>query len=199
VDDSVKENNMLEAMEGLLGLLVEREEEIARLSQTIEILRKQNSQLMSRPHPQTQPQTQAQPSGKLGPATAGLLIVDPSEQMRSRLVNLLSSRGYRILGEAENGVKAVQVFKDKHPAIVTMEIEMPLMDGFEAASQIRAIDANAKIIMISRVIDRKMILRALDAGAVEFLMKPVPIDRLFQLLERLIGKLKTDQIVSKYK
>lgn len=171
---------VLDVMEGLLKLCMEREEEIARLSKELQDLKKSQANMATALNDQ-QKKHHAHGDQK------GVLVVDASEFMRSRLVNLLSTNGYRVVGEADNGLKAIALFKELHPSIVTMDIDMPVMDGYEATRQIRRIDPNAKVIVISQILDRSMILNALDAGAVDFLVKPVPIERLLQLLCKLVA------------
>jgi two-component system chemotaxis response regulator CheY len=99
------------------------------------------------------------------------------------------ANGYKVVGEADNGLKAVRLFAEKHPTLVTMDLDMPVMDGYEATRQIKRIDPDAKVIVISQVMNRSMILDALDAGAIDFLTKPVPIDRLLQLMSRVIASM----------
>jgi two-component system chemotaxis response regulator CheY len=171
---------VLEVIENLLNLCMEREEEIAHLSRELDKLKA----YLQLPGPSSSSSTQkiAQPNNR-----HGVLVVDDSSIMRSRLVSLLLCNGFRIVGEAENGLRAVQMFKERRPAVVTMDIDMPVMDGYEATRQIHDLDPEVKVIVISQLLDRSMILNALNAGAVDFLVKPVQIDRLLQLVGRFMA------------
>ena len=170
---------VLEVIENLLNLCMEREEEIAKLSRELEEFK------TGRQQPADSPSSES----KKTPLNSrrGVLVVDDSDVMRSRLVSLFLCNGYRIVGEAENGLKAVQMVKERRPAVVTMDLDMPIMDGYEATRQIHGIDPEVKVIVISQLLDRSMILNALNAGAVDFLVKPVQIDRLLQLVGRCMS------------
>jgi len=170
----------LDVIEGLLNLCIDREKEIAKLTGELAVLKAGQENLLAA-YPDD-----AQRSASVS-ANHGVLVVDDSDVMRNKLVNLLLNNGYRVIGEAENGLKAVQLYKERRPTVVTMDIDMPVMDGFEATRQIKRIDPNARIIVVSQVLDSSMILNALGAGAVDFLVKPVQIDRLLNLIRRLAG------------
>ena len=116
----------------------------------------------------------------------GILVVDDTDVMRIRLVELLSSSGYRVVGQAGDGARAVELYLEKWPAVVTMDLDMPILDGYEATKKIKQLDPNAKVVVISQVLDRQMILKALNAGAIDFLVKPLRLDRFLQLIERLV-------------
>lgn len=169
---------VLGVIENLLNLCMEREEEISELSKELNELKADRQ-----PNPSQNPASlkKAQSNDR-----RGVLVVDDSDVMRSRLVSLLLCNGFRIVGEAENGLRAVQMFKERRPAVVTMDLDMPIMDGYEATRLIRDLDPEVKVIVISQLLDRSMILNALNAGAVDFLVKPVQIDRLLQLVGRFM-------------
>ena len=62
----------------------------------------------------------------------GILLVDDAAFMRMMLKDILVKNGYEVLGEAENGLKAVEKYKELNPDLVIMDITMPEMDGIEA-------------------------------------------------------------------
>ncbi|MBC7959605.1 MAG: response regulator, partial [Vallitaleaceae bacterium] len=92
---------------------------------------------------------------------AKILIVDDSIVMRKNLAAILRQGGHSIIGEASNGRQAVSQYFDLEPDIVTMDIPMPILSGVEAVRQIIKIDADAKIIMISAVNQKKMVFSAI--------------------------------------
>jgi two-component system, chemotaxis family, chemotaxis protein CheY len=175
-----QDGNLLEVIEGLLDLFVDREEEIAKLTQELSDLRCEHEN-HSKAH--------TGPGKKFNghPGQPGILVVDDSEIMRTRIVKLLRCNGYRIVGEAENGEKAIQQYNKRHPEVTIMDLEMPVMNGLEATEQLKKIDPDVKIVIISQALDRNLVLNALNAGAVDFLLKPVQLDRLLQLIDRLVG------------
>ena len=84
-----------------------------------------------------------------------ILICDDAAFMRMMIKDILTKNGYNIVGEAENGAKAVEKYAELKPDLVLMDITMPEMDGIEALKKIKAADANASIIMCSAMGQRQ--------------------------------------------
>lgn len=114
-----------------------------------------------------------------------VLIVDDSAFMRLKLKNILEKNGYSILGEAQNGLEAVEFFQEKHPDLVIMDIAMPHISGIDALKQIVLFDKNAKVIMCCAIGQKSLGRDALDIGAIDFMMKPFNPKRVIQLLNQL--------------
>ncbi|ACX53097.1 response regulator receiver protein [Ammonifex degensii KC4] len=117
-----------------------------------------------------------------------VLIVDDAAFMRMMIKNILTKHGYEVVGEAANGKEAVELYKQLKPDVVTMDITMPEMDGIEGVKAIRAIDPNAKIIMISAMGQQAMVMEAIQAGAKDFIVKPFQQERVLQALERVLAR-----------
>ncbi len=103
----------------------------------------------------------------------GVLVVDDSAFFRKRLVEMLNKmESIEVIGEAENGLKAVQLSQRLHPDVITMDVEMPVMDGITAVKRIMA-DMPTAILMLSSLTREgaTATLDALDAGAADFLLK----------------------------
>ena len=113
-----------------------------------------------------------------------ILIVDDAAFMRLNLKNILKDK-YEIIGEAENGIEAVEMYQDLEPDYVTMDITMPEMDGIEAIKAILDIDPDASIIVCSAMGQQKMVVQAIDAGAKDFIVKPFKDERVINALENL--------------
>ena len=79
-----------------------------------------------------------------------ILICDDAAFMRMMIKDILTKNGYNIVGEAENGAKAVEKYAELKPDLVLMDITMPEMDGIEALKKIKAADANSRMSMYSR-------------------------------------------------
>ncbi len=101
-----------------------------------------------------------------------VVIVDDSGWSRTILRNLLEKNGFAIIGEAEDGQKAIEVYKELHPDIITLDITMPVLDGIEALRGIMEYDPNAKAAMITSAGQRSKVLESLKLGAEKFITKP---------------------------
>jgi two-component system, chemotaxis family, chemotaxis protein CheY len=116
-----------------------------------------------------------------------VLIVDDAAFMRMMIKDILVNNGYEILGEANNGLKAVEMYKRERPDIVTMDITMPDMDGISAVKEIRKFDPSAKIVMCSALGQQSMVMDAIQAGAKDFIVKPFQPDRVLEALKKVLG------------
>jgi len=117
---------------------------------------------------------------------AKILVVDDAEFLRVRISKMLSGEGHDII-EAENGAKAVETYKSFHPDLVLMDITMPEMDGLTALREIRAIDAGAKVIMLTALGQESVVLEAIKAGARDFVVKPFERERVLSAIGKLIS------------
>ena len=117
-----------------------------------------------------------------------VLIVDDAAFMRMAIKTMLEKSNYSVIGEAENGIIAVEMYKSLQPDIVTMDITMPEMNGIEALTLIRAFDPKAKVIMVSAMGQEKMVKDAIIKGAVTFIVKPFQEDYLRETLNKVSSK-----------
>jgi len=117
---------------------------------------------------------------------ARILITDDTSFMRIQLKEMITKAGHEVVDEAENGQEAVEKYKELRPDLVTMDITMPVMSGIEAVKEIRKIDPEAKIIMCSALGQQKVILDAINAGAKDFILKPITIDRISDILRKYL-------------
>ena len=113
-----------------------------------------------------------------------LLVVDDAAFMRLNLKNILKEE-YEIVGEAENGIEAVEMYEELDPDYVTMDITMPEMDGLEAIKAIMDIDPDAQIIVCSAMGQQKMVIQAIESGAKDFIVKPFKDERVINALANL--------------
>ena len=117
-----------------------------------------------------------------------ILIVDDAAFMRKMLKDILTKNGYEVVGEAENGAKAVEKYKEVTPDLVTMDITMPEMDGISALKNIRSMDSNAKVVMCSAMGQQAMVIEAIQAGARDFIVKPFQPDRVLEAVKKVVGE-----------
>jgi len=106
--------------------------------------------------------------------------------MRMRAGKLLSQNGYEVI-EAENGLDALNQYKEHSPDLVLMDITMPVMDGLTAVREIREVDPEAKIIMVSAMGQQAMVIEAIKSGAKDFIVKPYEPDNVLASVKKLIG------------
>ncbi|MFC3476257.1 chemotaxis protein CheY [Halobacterium litoreum] len=100
-----------------------------------------------------------------------VLLVDDSEFMRNLLREILEEE-FEIADEAENGVEAVEMYKEYEPDLVMMDIVMPIRDGIEATSEIKEYDGSAHIIMCTSIGQEEKMKKAVKAGADGYITKP---------------------------
>jgi len=103
--------------------------------------------------------------------TAGVLIADDSEFMRNLLREILDAE-YEVLGEAENGVEAVDLVEETDPDVVMMDIVMPIRDGIEATAEIKDRTPDTVVIMCTSVGQEAKMREAVKAGADGYITKP---------------------------
>ncbi|PMC38549.1 two-component system response regulator [Bacillus sp. UMB0899] len=118
---------------------------------------------------------------------ARILIVDDAKFMRMTLSNILKKANHEIVGEAENGLQAVELFLKEQPDLVTLDITMPEKNGIEALKEIKQQYSNAKIIMCSAMGQQKMVVEAIEAGAKDFIVKPFDENRVLEAIDRVLG------------
>lgn len=116
-----------------------------------------------------------------------VLIVDDAAFMRMMIRDILERHGYEIVGEAENGEQAVEMYKKLRPDLVTMDITMPEMDGITAVKEIMKFDPKAKIIMCSAMGQQAMVIDAIQAGARDFIVKPFQPERVLEAVTKVLG------------
>jgi two-component system, chemotaxis family, chemotaxis protein CheY len=119
-------------------------------------------------------------------AMAGILITDDTAFMRMTLKNILSKNGYTIVGEAQDGLEAIDKYKSEKPDLVTMDITMPKMDGIAAIKEIMQIDQGAKIVVCSAMGQKALVIEALSAGAKDFIVKPFQPDRIVEAVQKAL-------------
>jgi len=118
-----------------------------------------------------------------------ILLVEDNEMNRDMLSRRLLKRGYEVV-LAEDGEQGVRLAQSETPALVLMDMSLPVLDGWEATRQLKADPATRSIPIIALTAhamagDRE---RALGAGADDFDTKPVELTRLLEKIEALLAK-----------
>ena len=112
-----------------------------------------------------------------------VMIVDDVERVRQDLRTLLTLAGeIEIIGEAQNGREAFQQAQVLHPDVILMDLEMPLLDGFEATRQIKASWPSCRVIALTIHDGESTRLQAMEAGMDGFIVKGAPLESLVRVL-----------------
>lgn len=115
-----------------------------------------------------------------------ILIVDDAAFMRMMIKDILEKNGYEVVGEAENGLRAVEKFKEAEPDLVIMDITMPELSGIDAVKKIMEVDDSAKIIMCSAMGQQAMVIESIQAGAKDFIVKPFQAERVIDAVKKIL-------------
>lgn len=114
-----------------------------------------------------------------------VLIVDDAAFMRMSIRNMLEKHGFEIVGEAENGLMAIEKYNELQPDVVTMDITMPEMDGLQALREIKKIDKGASVVMVSALGQEARMKEAIIYGAKGFIVKPFKEEMIVSALSKL--------------
>ena len=106
-----------------------------------------------------------------------LLIIDDSPFIAMEIKNIVSERGYEVVGHSRNGEEGIRKYDELRPDYVTIDIIMPGIDGIETAQKIREIDADAKIVMLSSLCDEET-MKELEAAGLKYI--PIDADALME-------------------
>lgn len=117
-----------------------------------------------------------------------VLIVDDAMFMRRMLSDILEKGGHTICGEAASGKEAVERYQELKPDLVTMDIIMPDMSGIEAVKEIKKADPEAKILMVSAMGQQALVLEAVQAGALDYVVKPFQPSRVLESIDRVFKR-----------
>jgi two-component system chemotaxis response regulator CheY len=113
-----------------------------------------------------------------------ILIVDDLSFMRNAIREIIESQGFEVAGEAENGELGVRRYRETRPDVVLMDITMPVLDGIESLRRIIEIDEGARVVMCSALGQQEYIIRAIQFGARDFIVKPFRPERIISAVKK---------------
>ena len=116
---------------------------------------------------------------------ASVLIVDDSMVMRKTLRNMLIQSGYTVVAEANDGEEAIKMYSMFQPDYVTMDLNMPNVDGLSAMKGIVMSFPHARILVISSIDQKEVVMEALKCGAKYYILKPITSDKVLDALNRI--------------
>ncbi len=103
--------------------------------------------------------------------------------MRMVIGQVMTQAGFEIIGEAEDGLQAVDKYQELRPDVVTMDLLMPEMTGIDALREIIKYDSDACIVMCSSIGQEALITEAMEAGAMSWVVKPFRPPQLLDAIE----------------
>ena len=119
---------------------------------------------------------------------ASVLIADDASFMRQMIREIIEPEGYEVVGEATNGIEAVEQYLELRPDLVTMDIVMPKRSGIDAVKEILVEDPGARVVMCSALGQEALISEALQAGAKGYIVKPFKPLSVIEKLSEIIDK-----------
>ena len=117
-----------------------------------------------------------------------VLVADDAAFMRQMIREILDAEGLEVVGEAVDGVEAIDQFSKLHPDLVTMDIVMPRRSGIDAVKGILELDPHARVVMCSALGQETLVMEALQAGARDFIVKPFKPDNVIATLTKVLEK-----------
>ena len=118
---------------------------------------------------------------------AKFMVVDDSSIVRKTLSKQLEEMGHEVVFAAENGQEAVNYYEWHGATIdmITMDISMPVLNGLAALKEIIEINHKVKVLMVTSHGEEEMVMDAVEAGAIGYILKPITKEKLERQLEKL--------------
>jgi len=115
------------------------------------------------------------------------LLADDATFIRTILKDMIEqNEDYTVIGEAKDGREAIEKAILLQPDVMTMDITMPELDGLDALPHIISKSPNTKVIVVSAIVNKDLILKALRRGASEFVVKPFDKDRVYAAINKVL-------------
>jgi len=116
-----------------------------------------------------------------------LLIVDDSFIIRQAIKKYLKKYNLEVVGTAENGKIALELFEKTNPDIVTLDITMPEIDGLTVLEEMIKINKDVKVMVVTALTDKATGLKAIKLGAKSYLPKPFTEEKLQESFDRILA------------
>ena len=118
---------------------------------------------------------------------ATILLVDDISFIKKIEKKTLEAAGHSIVGDAKNGLEAIEMYEKEKPEIVLMDITMPIMSGLDALKKIMEMDPRARVIMCSALSHEKALMQAITYGARDYLIKPYSMEKLIHVIDKALA------------
>jgi two-component system chemotaxis response regulator CheY len=116
---------------------------------------------------------------------ARVLLVDDARASRMIIGKIVKKLGHTIVGEACDGQEGFDMYNELKPDVVLSDIEMPVCNGYKMVEKIISVDKNAKIVMITSVVNAQLIKKILSSGAIDAVKKPINEVKLQKIFDEL--------------
>ena len=126
-----------------------------------------------------------------------ILLIDDEPQILKTVKRYIEADGYRIL-TAKDGNTGLDIFREKRPQLIITDVKMPGLSGLDVLKQIKAIDKNAEVIVVTGHGDMEISVEALRLDASDFIAKPVDMELLQLSIARAVEKRKMRNQIKKY-
>jgi len=114
-----------------------------------------------------------------------ILIVDDTSYIRKILREIIEEHGHTVVGEAKNGLEAIELTEKLLPELIIMDIVMPGKNGIEAMIDIKKRFPNIKVVLMSALGQERLIMDAINAGAQKFIIKPFKKENIISAIEKV--------------
>ncbi len=116
-----------------------------------------------------------------------VVVAEDEALIRLDLVEMLNETGYEVIGQAGDGLKAIELTESLNPDLVIMDIKMPKLDGISAAEKI-ANNRICPVVILTAFSQKDLVEKARDAGAMAYLTKPFSVDELMPAIELAVSR-----------
>lgn len=116
-----------------------------------------------------------------------VLLCDDSRALRMLTARQLAECGFQVVGEADNGLAAVEQYRALHPDVVLLDLVMPQQDGKQALRRILELDPGARVVILSSLGAQNDIEECLRAGAKSYLQKPIDPEAMVRVLRETVA------------
>jgi len=118
---------------------------------------------------------------------AKILTIEDSAFERKAIINILSKGGYTDVVEAEDAEQGLELYKTNKADLVLLDLRLPGMDGLECFKELKKIDANVKVIVVTIVTRQDAIDEATKLGAKAYITKPITEKKLLDQVKTVLG------------
>ncbi|MEC9492617.1 response regulator [Flexistipes sp.] len=118
-----------------------------------------------------------------------ILVVDDSSIINKKLIQIYESLGHKVVDTAKTGEESIEKYDSNKIDLVSMDITMPDMDGIEATKKILDKNPKALVMVVTSHGQEQMIVSAIEAGAVGYILKPFNKERINAMIEKILGNI----------